>query len=117
MYERTLHTEYGDLKLEIPRDRNGDFRQQTIAPYKRSNDTLENTVIHLFQKGMESMLSEIYPHARYQTYLVHVQRNLSHKARTKDRAEVCDDFKQVYRAETLEEAIQARAELEAMFDR
>lgn len=52
VYERTLHTEYGDLKLEIPRDRNGDFRQQTIAPYKRSNDTLENTVIHLFQKGI-----------------------------------------------------------------
>ncbi|WP_186439583.1 transposase, partial [Kurthia sp. Dielmo] len=52
VYERTLHTEYGDLKLAIPRDRNGDFRQQTIAPYKRSNDTLENTVIHLFQKGI-----------------------------------------------------------------
>ena len=229
VYERTLHTEYGDLKLEIPRDRNGDFRQQTIAPYKRSNDTLENTVIHLFQKGItmteiahliermyghhyspqtvsnmtqamndeveayhnrqlsnryscvyldatyipikrdtvakeavylaigirldgskevlgytiaptesvhvwrellenfrergmeevllfisdglkgvEAMLSEVYPHAHYQTCLVHVQRNLSHKVRTKDRAEVCDDFKQVYRAETVEEAIQAR---------
>ncbi|MFD2867937.1 transposase, partial [Kurthia populi] len=52
VYERTLHTEYGDLKLAIPRDRNGDFRQQMIAPYKRSNDTLENTVIHLFQKGI-----------------------------------------------------------------
>uniref|UniRef100_UPI000288802C transposase n=1 Tax=Kurthia massiliensis TaxID=1033739 RepID=UPI000288802C len=37
-----------------------------------------------------------------------MQRNLNHKVRTKDRAEVCDDFKQVYRAETLEEAIQAR---------
>lgn len=59
-------------------------------------------------KGMEAMLSEVYPHARYQTCLVHVQHNLSHKVRTKDRAEVCDDFKQVYRAETVEEAIQAR---------
>jgi len=32
-------------------------------------------------KGMESMLFEVYPHARYQTCLVHVQRNLSHKVR------------------------------------
>lgn len=40
-YMRTLHTEYGDLRLQIPRDRNGEFKQQTVAPYKRSNDTLE----------------------------------------------------------------------------
>ncbi len=51
-YKRTLHTEYGDLSLVIPRDRNGEFNQQTIAPYKRSNDTLESFVIHLFQKGV-----------------------------------------------------------------
>jgi len=41
-YARTLHTEYGDLEILIPRDdRNGEFNQQTVAPYKRSNDTLE----------------------------------------------------------------------------
>lgn len=34
-YSRTLHTEYGDLTIQIPRDRNGEFKQQTIAPYKR----------------------------------------------------------------------------------
>lgn len=39
-------------------------------------------------KGMESMLSEVYPHTRDQTYLVHVQRNLSHKLRTKDLVEM-----------------------------
>ena len=27
-YSRTLHTEYGDLTLQIPRDRNGEFKQQ-----------------------------------------------------------------------------------------
>lgn len=51
-YSRTLHTEYGNLNILIPRDRNGEFKQQTVAPYKRTNDTLENTVIHLFQKGI-----------------------------------------------------------------
>ncbi len=38
-YDRTLHTAYGDLQAIIPRDRNGEFKQQTVAPYKRSNDT------------------------------------------------------------------------------
>ncbi|MDE8563246.1 transposase [Anoxybacillus rupiensis] len=48
----TLHTEYGDLHLHISRDRNGDFKQQAVSPYKRSNDTLESFVIHIFQKGV-----------------------------------------------------------------
>ncbi len=51
-YSRTLHTEYRDLEVTIPRDRNGEFKQQTVAPYKRSNDTLKSYVIHMFQKGV-----------------------------------------------------------------
>ncbi|NGP46898.1 IS256 family transposase, partial [Bacillaceae bacterium SIJ1] len=59
-YVRTLHTEYGDLQITIPRDRNGEFKQQTVVPYKRSNDTLEAFVIHLFQKGVTmSEISEL----------------------------------------------------------
>jgi putative transposase len=46
-YDRSFKTEYGELQVRIPRDRNGEFQQQTIAPYKRSNDTLEQFVIHL----------------------------------------------------------------------
>ncbi len=66
-YKRTLHTEYGDLSLVIPRDRNGEFNQQTVAPYKRSNDTLESFVIHLFQKGVTTreisdLIEKMYGH-------------------------------------------------------
>ncbi|GEM_PF-846761 len=46
-YSRTLHTKYGNLNIQIPRDRDGAFKQQTVVSYKRSNDT-----IHLFQKGI-----------------------------------------------------------------
>lgn len=66
-YTRMLHTEYGDLKLTIPRDRNGEFKQQTVAPYKRSNDTLEAFVIHMFQKGVTmteiaDLIEKMYGH-------------------------------------------------------
>ncbi|BDP99303.1 hypothetical protein EfmGK961_31190 (plasmid) [Enterococcus faecium] len=45
-YFRSIKTEYGELTLEIPRDRNGEFKQQTLPAYKRTNDTLETTIIH-----------------------------------------------------------------------
>lgn len=222
-YSRTLHTEYGDLNIQIPRDRNGEFKQQTVTPYKRSNDTLESFVIHMFQKGvtmaeiasliekmyghhytpqtisnmtktmteqveafnkrplsvryvcvyldatyipvrretvskeavylavgiredgskevlaytiaptesafnwhellleikergvdevllfitdglkgMVDTISSTFPKAKYQTCLIHVARNISHKVRVEDRADICEDFKAIYRSENLE---------------
>lgn len=66
-YSRTLHTEYGDLQLQIPRDRKGEFKQQTIAPYKRTIDSLETTIIHLFQKDITTseiadLIEKMYGH-------------------------------------------------------
>jgi len=227
-YSRTLHTEYGDLEVSIPRDRNGEFKQQTVAPYKRSNDTLESFVIHMFQKGvtmseisdllekmyghhytpqtisnMTKAMSEqveafksrslapryaciyldatyialkrdtvskeavyiavgiredgskevlsytiaptesafvwkelledlkergveeillfisdglkgitdrilsVYPDAQYQSCCVHLSRNIAHKVRVTDRAEICEDFKSVYRSDNREEGEKA----------
>src|SRR5699024_11835667 len=49
---RSLKTEYGELKLANPRQPKGEFEQETVAPYQRSNDTLEQFVIHLEEKGI-----------------------------------------------------------------
>lgn len=51
-YRRTLKTEYGELHLRIPRDRLGDFEQQTVPPYKQSSAYLEETIIQLYRKGI-----------------------------------------------------------------
>ena len=56
-YHRKIKTEYGELTLEIPRNRNGEFKQRTLPAYKRTNDTLESTIIYLFEKGVT--MSEI----------------------------------------------------------
>lgn len=59
-YSRSFKTEYGELNSAIPRDRNGEFSQQTLPAYKRSNDSLETTIIQLFQKGITmSEISEL----------------------------------------------------------
>lgn len=227
-YSRSIHTEYGDLNIQVPRDRNGEFKQQTLQPYKRSNDTLESTIIHLFQrgvtmseisdliekmyghhyapqtisnmtksvaesveafnkrklhnryvciyldatyisvrrdtvskeavyiaigiredgskevlsytiaptesaynwqelleeikergvedvllvisdglKGMVETISKVFPMAKYQTCLIHVSRNITHKVRVEDRQEICDDFKEIYKAKNLESGKEA----------
>ena len=49
----------------IPRDRNGEFEQKLLQPYKRYSDNLETTVIHLYQKGITtgeiaSLIEQMY---------------------------------------------------------
>ena len=66
-YERTLKTEYGDLSLKIPRDRNGEFENQTLTPYKRQNGTVESMIIHLYSNGMTTeeisrIIEKMYGH-------------------------------------------------------
>lgn len=66
-YSRTFKTEYGELNLTIPRDRNGGFSQQTLPAYKRTNDSLETTIIQLFQKGItmaeiSELIEKMYGH-------------------------------------------------------
>lgn len=47
-YSCSVKTEYGELNLVIPKDRNSEFSQQTLPAYKRTNDFLETTIIQLF---------------------------------------------------------------------
>jgi transposase-like protein len=66
-YERTIKSEFGELAVEIPCDRNGDFKNQTLEPYRRHNDTLESNVIHLYRKGMTTsdiadLIEKMYGH-------------------------------------------------------
>lgn len=51
-YSRFLKTKYGEIQVQIPRDRNGEFNQQTISPYKRQTNDLETTVLQLYSKGI-----------------------------------------------------------------
>lgn len=43
-YKRTLATRYGELHLEVPRDRNGDFHSPTLPRYLQHTNALETTV-------------------------------------------------------------------------
>lgn len=56
--------------------------------------------------GMTEAVKEVFPEAKHQRCLVHIQRNISQNVRVKDRTEICNDFKEVYSKETKEETFQ-----------
>ena len=67
-YARTITTRYGDIEVQIPRDCNGEFKQQTIKPYKRNTDDLETTILQLYSKGITTseisdLIEKMYGHA------------------------------------------------------
>ena len=64
-YPKTVKTEIGDVRLEVPRDREGTFEPVTVPKYQRRLDGLADNVISLYAKGLttgdiQAHLLEIY---------------------------------------------------------
>ena len=67
-YSRTLDTKYGKINIEIPRNRNGEFKQQIVPDYDRKTDSLETTVLQLYSHGVTTseiadLIEKMYGHA------------------------------------------------------
>ena len=63
---KTLHTSYGDMELDVPRDRNGEFESKIIKKYQNTlTQDMEEKIISMYAKGMttgdiESHMQELY---------------------------------------------------------
>ena len=63
---KTMHTSYGDMDLDIPRDRNGEYEPQVIKKYQNTlTQDMEEKIISMYAKGMttgdiESHLNDLY---------------------------------------------------------
>lgn len=51
-YYRKIDTQFGEIEIQVPRDRNGKFHQHTLPDYKQHSDVLEDMVIKLYSKGV-----------------------------------------------------------------
>ncbi len=63
--KKTIQSEYGEIPVNIPRDRNGEFSPKVIGKYQTKTDDLENRIISMYAKGMsnrdiEDHLKDIY---------------------------------------------------------
>jgi transposase-like protein len=64
-YPKTVTTEVGQVRLDVPRDRNASFEPATVPKGQRRLDGLSGNVISLYAKGMttgdiQAHLAEIY---------------------------------------------------------
>jgi len=62
---KKLQSEFGEVELNTPRDRNGDFEPKVIGKYQTKTENLEERVIAMYAKGMstrdiEDHLRDIY---------------------------------------------------------
>jgi transposase-like protein len=52
--EKTIKTRFGNTEIEVPRDREGDFKPQIIKKYERTSNQLEDQIIAMYAKGMST---------------------------------------------------------------
>ena len=100
-YDRTVKTEYGELHLQIPRDRNGEFKQQTVPAYRRTNDTLEETVIHLFRKGITmseiaDLIEKMYGHHYTPQTMSNITKSFTEEVTAFKGRELHDRYAAIY---------------------
>ena len=64
--QKTMHTSYGDMQIDVPRDRNGEFEPQIIKKYQNTiTQDMEEKIISMYAKGMttadiENHMKELY---------------------------------------------------------
>ena len=51
---KTLKSRYGEFRIDIPRDRNGEFELKLVPKYQRDISGIEEKVISLYARGMST---------------------------------------------------------------
>ncbi|UWV79664.1 transposase [Mycoplasmopsis felis] len=64
-YDKKVRSQFGDINLKIPRDRNAEFEPQVVPKFQYDISFIEGAVIKLYSSGMStrdisSTLHEIY---------------------------------------------------------
>jgi len=52
--EKTVKTQFGEMPIEVPRDRNGEFKPIVVPKNKRNISGIEEKVISLYSRGMST---------------------------------------------------------------
>ncbi len=64
-YTKKVRSSEGETKIQVPRDRNGDFEPQLVKRYTANTNELEDKIIGMYAKGMtvrdiQGTLQELY---------------------------------------------------------
>lgn len=86
-YNRKIDTEFGQLNIAIPRDRNGEFRQHTLPRYDRRAKDITDIIIELYTRGMSDreiadFVKQIYGNYYSASTISDITKALSKRAET-----------------------------------
>jgi transposase-like protein len=64
-YDKQVRSSSGDVKIKVPRDRNGEFEPKIVPKYGKSTNELEEKILGLYAKGVstrdiQDTLAELY---------------------------------------------------------
>lgn len=98
---RNLKTRFGQIELQIPRDRSGQFKQETVKAYARNTDNLENMVITLYKKGITTreiayLLEKIYGNNYSPTTISNISKVMKNEVETYHNRKIKKDFVVLY---------------------
>ena len=52
--KRTMKTQLGEVEINVPRDRNGEYEPKIISKYQRNADGIEERILSLYAAGMST---------------------------------------------------------------
>jgi len=63
--KKTIRTNHGEIDIQVPRDRNGEFEPMVVKKHQKSVTSIEERIISMYAKGMtvrdiQNHLNEIY---------------------------------------------------------
>ena len=81
-YQRTIVTSYGKITVDVPRDRNGEFQSPLLPTRKQRVDSLETTIIQLYQRGVTTrqiaeLIEQMYGHCYTPATISTIAANVS----------------------------------------
>lgn len=63
--EKSVRSDFGDISIKVPRDRQGDFEPQIVKKHQKDLGSIEQQIITLYARGMstreiEDFISNMY---------------------------------------------------------
>ncbi|BCD38897.1 hypothetical protein LBHL_14540 [Lactobacillus helveticus] len=100
-YFRKVDTQFGEIEIQVPRDRNGLFHQHTLPDYKQHADVLENMIIKLYSKGVTTreiadLIEKMYGSHYSPAQVSNISKQMIPKVEAYHKRKLSDKFFCVY---------------------
>ena len=101
VYFRKVDTQFGEIEIQVPRDRNGMFHQHTLPNYKQHSNVLESMIIKLYSKGVTAreiadLIEKMYGSHYSPAQVSNISKQMIPKVEAYHKRKLSDKFFCVY---------------------